>query len=140
MKTLELIQKNCTGIATVEASICDTFELEFANHSLDRAVAAEALDFLDAQFKAISWLQEVLIHVYSYEGPSDNLRKKMLDYGWKIKVTEPGELMLRPEEEEFDYEGYLFMRREQETEEQAWEEEYHRRRRDPYWKNDSDYD
>ena len=34
----------------------------------------------------------------------------------------------------------LDLQREQEEEEELWREEYYRRRRDPYWKNDSDYD
>lgn len=29
---------------------------------------------------------------------------------------------------------------EEQKEEEEWLEEYYRRRRDPYWKNDSDYD
>ena len=38
--------------------------------------------------------------------------------------------------EQFDLEE----QRRQQQEKWEWEEEYHRRRRDPYWKNDSDYD
>jgi hypothetical protein len=34
----------------------------------------------------------------------------------------------------------LDLQREQEKEDEWWTEEYYRRRRDPYWKNDSDYD
>jgi hypothetical protein len=63
--------------------------------------------------------------------------------GWTIEITE------REESEEsvgsfdgyddyLDYDYYEEMRREREEEE--WEEEHYRRRRDPYWKNDSDYD
>jgi hypothetical protein len=34
----------------------------------------------------------------------------------------------------------LDMRRERDQEDERWKEEYDRRRNDPYWKNDSDYD
>ena len=34
----------------------------------------------------------------------------------------------------------LDLQREQQKEKEWWREEYYRRRRDPYWKNDSDYD
>jgi hypothetical protein len=34
----------------------------------------------------------------------------------------------------------LDLQREQQEEKEWWREEYYRRRRDPYWKNDSDYD
>ena len=140
MKTLELISQSCTSIATLETSLYDAFRLEFAELTIDSSpIAVEALDLVAAQFKTISWLQEVVIHVYVSEGLSDNLKKKMLDYGWKVKVTDVGESI--SEEDEFDFEGYLEMsRQEEEAGEQEWIEEYHRRRRDPYWKNDSDYD
>ena len=45
---------------------------------------------LDAPFKAISSLIEevsVDVNVYDDEGLSDDLRKKMCDCGWTIKVT-----------------------------------------------------
>ena len=142
MKTLELIRQNCTGIATLETSLFDTFRLEFADLTIDPSpIATEVLDVVAAQFKTISWLQEVIVHVYDQDGPSNDLREKMLNHGWKIKVTDPGELMSRLEEDEFDHEDYIEMIREQEAEEeQKWIEEYDRRRRDPYWKNDSDFD
>ncbi len=49
-------------------------------------------------------------------------------------------------ENEDDYNAYMHQMWQKEEEEQRrredeeWIEEYYRRRRDPYWKNDSDYD
>lgn len=43
------------------------------------------------------------------------------------------------EDEYGDHEDYLEMKTEEEREAKWWEEEYYSRRRDPYWKNDSDY-
>jgi len=144
IKTLELIRDNCTGIAILETSLRDTFRLEFADYKLDSSpIAAEALEMLDARFKAISSLKEVIVnvHVYDDEGLSDDLRKKMQDCEWTIKVTKLEESEHDLEEDEYaDYEYYLEIEREQEREDEAWKEEYYRRRSDPYWKNDSDYD
>jgi hypothetical protein len=144
IKTLELIRDNCTGIAILETSLRDTFRLEFADYKLDSSpIAAEALELLDARFKAISSLKEVIVnvHVYDDEGLSDDLRKKMRDCEWTIKVTKLEESEHDLEEDEYaDYEYYLEIEREQEREDEAWKEEYYRRRSDPYWKNDSDYD
>ena len=118
--------------------------LKCINYALnDSSIAAEALDLLDACFKAISSLKEVIVgvHIYDDEDLSDDLRKKMHDCGWTIKVTKLEESWYSREEDEYaDYESYLEMEREQEREDEAWVEEYYRRRRDPYWKNDSDYD
>ena len=45
---------------------------------------------------------------------------------------------------EEDYEEYmnhkLLLDLQREQEEEGWREEYYRRRRGPYWRNDSDYD
>jgi hypothetical protein len=76
--------------------------------------------------------------------------KKMRDCGWTIEVTKlPKKVWICHEaglefDNKEDYEEcnkeymnhklLLDLQREQE------EEEYYRRRRDPYWKNDSDYD
>jgi hypothetical protein len=79
IKILELIRNNCTSIATLEISLRDTLPLECADHKLDSSpIAAEALELLDARFKAISSLKEVVVdvHVYDYEVLSDNLMKK----------------------------------------------------------------
>ena len=108
-----------------------------------RSTVHRSLDLLDARFKAISSLKEVIVdvHIYDDEGLSDDLRKKMRDCGWTIKVTKLEESSYSREEDEYvDYESYVEMEREQEKEDEAWVEEYYRRRRDPYWKNDSDYD
>ena len=43
--------------------------------------------------------------------------------------------------EAYDNEKFLIDERERQREKkEEWLEVYHRRRRDPYWKNDSDYD
>jgi hypothetical protein len=108
---------------------------------------------LDARFKAIPSLKEIIVNfqVYSEEDLSDD-RMKMRDRGWTVEVTKlPKKVWVCDEgrfefDNEEDYNEYMNekalddLRREQEKEDEWWTEEYYRRRRDPYWKNDSDYD
>jgi hypothetical protein len=69
-------------------------------------------------------------------------RGHKLEIPKKVWVCDEAGLEFDNEE---DYEEYmnhkllLDLQREQEEEEE-WREEDYRRRRDPYWKNDSDYD
>lgn len=61
-----------------------------ANYALsDSPVSAEALNLLDTHFKHIPSLKEIVINfnVYLEQDPSHDLRKKMHDYGWTVKVT-----------------------------------------------------
>lgn len=90
IKILEFIRDNCTSIATLETSLHNTYLLECVDRELGTSrIAAEALDLLDARFKAMPSLNEVVVNIYVYynRGPSENLRKKMHDCGWTIKIT-----------------------------------------------------
>jgi hypothetical protein len=89
--------------------------------------------------------------VYAAEDLSD-YRIKMRDHGWTVEVTKlPKKVWISDNDRvEFDneedcdaYNHEQLLRewqREQEEEDKQWTEEYYRRRHDPYWKNDSDYD
>jgi hypothetical protein len=75
---------------------------------------------------------------FLYDEPpsSDDLREKMRGCGWIIEVIE------REDDRDNDYIDCVYYndtRREEESEEEEWLKEYYRRR-DLYWKNDSDYD
>ena len=88
IRTLELIRLNCPNITTLETSLETTTEMEEAIDALDSPRAAtKVLVLVDARFKAISSLKEVIVNVYD-EPPNDDLRKKIHDYAWTIKVTE----------------------------------------------------
>ena len=92
LKTLEPIRDNCICITTLEILLQDAFhwKRECHNLELDRIpVAANALDLLDACVKAISSLKLVIIGTTrSYNAsPSDDLRKKLIDFGWTPKLT-----------------------------------------------------
>jgi hypothetical protein len=88
IRTLELIRLNCPNITTLETSLETTTAMEVAIDALDSPrVATKVLALVDAHFKAISSLKEVIVNVYD-EPPNDDLRKKIRDYAWTIKVTE----------------------------------------------------
>jgi hypothetical protein len=150
IKNLELIRDTCTSITTLELSL----HSDRANCALrDSPVAEQALDLLDARFKAIPSLKEVIVNfqVYSEEDLSDD-RVKMRDRGWTVEVTKLPKKKWISENDQFEFDNEeecnayneewhrREWQREQEKEDEWWEEEYYRRRRDPYWKNDSDYD
>ena len=88
IRTLELIRLNCPNITTLETSLETTAAMEVAIDALDSPRAAtEALALVDARFKVISSLKEVIVNVYD-EPPNDDLRKKICDRAWTIKATE----------------------------------------------------
>lgn len=151
IKNLDLVRDTCTSIRTLELLVSP----DCANYALsDSPITAEALDLLNTHFKNISSLKEIVINleVYPEQDPSDDLTKKMHNYGWSVKVTKlPKKKWISLDDRvEFDneedcqaYDNEQFLideRKRQREEEEQWLEEYHRRRRDPYWKNDSDYD
>jgi hypothetical protein len=64
--------------------------LECADYKLDSSpIAAEAPDLLDAHFKAIPSLKEIVFNtrVYGEEDLSNDLMKKMRDCRWTVEVT-----------------------------------------------------
>jgi hypothetical protein len=152
IKTLDLIRDSCKGIVILETWLRDPCPLEWVDYKFDSSpIAADALDLLDARFKTISSLEEVIVDVPVYsdddqtrdDALSNDLSKKMRDCGWTIKVSlsELKESWFSWEEDEgVDYDYYLEMLRVEEREANEWAEIYERRRRDPYWKNDSDFD
>jgi hypothetical protein len=150
IEDLELIGKN-TNVKTLELLITT----EHCNYALcDWPIASEALSILDERLRAIHSLEEVVINFEEYPGcdPGDFLTKRMHDMGWTIEIIRlPKRVWLSCDDRvEFDneedcneYNNEWFREeeeREKKRENEQWLEEYWRRRDDPYWKNDSDYD
>jgi hypothetical protein len=61
-------------------------------------VADAAVELVDARFRDISSLKEIVVNVYTYDqykdldydplkNPSDELLRKMRDHGWTTKIT-----------------------------------------------------
>jgi len=80
IKTLELIRDNCTGIAILETSLSRLWPLEYYKGT--------ALELLDARFKTIPSLKEVIVHVHAGDEPIGSILKKMDSYGWTTKMME----------------------------------------------------
>jgi hypothetical protein len=148
---LELIRKTCTDIETLELLI----PTEHCNYALgDWAVATDALNILDTHFRSIRSLKEIIINFEEYPecDPDDDLTKKLHDIGWTVTITRlPKRVWISNDDRvEFDneedcmaYDNEQFrweLELEEQREKEEWLEEYYRRRRDPHWKNDSDYD
>ena len=151
IENLGIIRDTCAGIQTLELSVPP----EHGNYALSHdAIAAEAINLLDIRFKNIPSLEEIVVNfeVYSKRDSSDDLTKAINGYGWTVKVTElPKKVWTSNDDRvEFDneedcdaYNNVQFRREveeEKKKENELWLEEYYDRRRDPYWKNDSDYD
>ena len=74
---LEMIRDYCTNIATLETLLYTSAEMEPRLDAADSPRAAdEALTLVDARFKAIPSLKEVIVNLYD-KPPSDYLRKKI---------------------------------------------------------------
>ncbi|KAH7327093.1 hypothetical protein BKA65DRAFT_371234, partial [Rhexocercosporidium sp. MPI-PUGE-AT-0058] len=85
VKNLELIRDTCTSITTLELLLPpDSADYTFG----DSPSAVKALGLLDARFKAILSLKEIIVNfqVYAAEDLSD-CRIKMRDWGWTVEVT-----------------------------------------------------
>ena len=83
--------------------------------------------------------------VYPQQDPSDDLTQTMHGYGWTVWIIKvPKKLWISNDDQvEFDNEEDCHAyhnkqsQREEEKEDKLWLEA---RRRDPFWRNDSDYD
>jgi hypothetical protein len=85
IKNLELIRDTFTSITTLELLL----PLDSANYAFgDSPIATEALNLLDARFKAIPSLKEIIVdfQMYAAEDLSDYWIK-MHDRGWTVEVT-----------------------------------------------------
>ncbi|KAJ0413027.1 hypothetical protein BJY00DRAFT_297528 [Aspergillus carlsbadensis] len=137
----ELIRDSFLGLKTLELIL-----YEFSPPASD--TSAELLGLINYYLGATVSLENIVIRISNVENPDSQLIEAMRDYGWKIafgaKVERPEwkepfyDDWGRPwdEDEYYRYQYELDQQREMEE----WAEEYRRRRADPYWKNDSDYD
>ncbi|KAF2807990.1 uncharacterized protein BDZ99DRAFT_70906 [Mytilinidion resinicola] len=88
LRILAKIQRECTNLSTLTTSLNSTNNTELELDELDSPnIAAEALALVDAQFRAILSLQEIIVEVYE-EGPSACIRREMESHGWTISVKE----------------------------------------------------
>ena len=148
-KNLDFVRETCTGIRTFELLVSPGHAYTLCNSP----IAAKGLGLLDNYFNIIPSLKEIVINfeAHSEEDPSDDLTRKMHHYGWTVKVRELPKRVWYSEDDRvefdnpedcqaYDNEQRRIDEQKRQREEEHWLEEYYERRRDPYWKNDSDYD
>ena len=151
IESAELIRDTCTGVKTLELLVPPDHDNYVLN---DPVIEIKAWDVMDAHFRTIPSISDIIVHfqVYPLEDPSDDVKQEIHKYGWIIKVTKlPAKVWISVDDRvafdnEDDCNAYneeqlrLEWAAEQAEEEAMWLQEYHQRRNDPYWKNDSDYD
>ena len=88
IRTLERIRDNSTNLATLKTSLrFQTINImESAINALDSPRVAAPPALIDARFKAISSLKEIIVNVYD-KPISCNLREEMRGYRWIIEDT-----------------------------------------------------
>jgi hypothetical protein len=85
IRTLERIRDNCTNLATLEMSLrFRTINIMESAIDAPDSPRAAALALVDARFKAISSLKEIIVNVYD-EPLSCDLREKMRGCGWTVE-------------------------------------------------------
>lgn len=118
------------------------------------AYRSKSAGFLRRKLQGYSTTKKIIINfqLYDEEDLGDDETKELRDRGWTIGVTKLGKRVwissddrceIDNEEDCNLYIQEITGREEEERqreEEEWWKEEYYHRRRDPYWKNDSDYD
>lgn len=153
---LQLIRETCTDLRTVEMS-CSPPDGILSLSDINRA--AEMLRELDnGGFGAISSLERIVVVLGEYEideqdmADCESLVQMMPSSKWCIKLIKVPPRIWISDDDRVEFDNYedlceyndelhrVETKREEQREQEEWEEEYWRRRHDPCWKNDSDYD
>ncbi|CAH0045752.1 unnamed protein product [Clonostachys solani] len=140
---LQLIRDTCTNLKTIEIS-----SLELPIWDVDSAAGMlKAID--DGGLKEMHSLEEIIVIQGEHEiddeivADCEALRHRVPSIKWLIELRKLPPRIWISADDRVEYEEEV-IRREQERfereEDEQWLEEYYRRRNDPYWKNDSDYD
>jgi hypothetical protein len=88
VRILAKILSHCTNLIKLRTSLHSTNAMEVRLEALDYPkIVAEGLALVDARFRAISSLQEIIVEVYE-DGPSDYIRREMKNHGWTIRAIE----------------------------------------------------
>lgn len=86
--TMALIQSRCTGLKCLIAAPHDTESMEYKLDWFDNPkICDRALAMVDAHFRAIPSLREIIIEVYEH-GPSSYIRKNMKNLRWTLVLVE----------------------------------------------------
>jgi hypothetical protein len=108
-RILAKIQSDCNNLGTLTTSLNSTNEIELELDALDcPKIVAEAVALVDAHFRAISSIREIVVEVYK-DGPSSYIRKEMESHGWTVSEKEHEEELGSDRsfaDFEDDYDGY----------------------------------
>jgi hypothetical protein len=100
------IQGRCTNLNTLTTSLESTNAVELRLDNLDNhRMATAALMLVDARFRVISSLQEIIVEVYE-DGPSGHFRKEMKRCGWTIREWVEEDDDRRGFSDDDDYDDY----------------------------------
>ncbi|KAL3417799.1 hypothetical protein PVAG01_10809 [Phlyctema vagabunda] len=116
MAIVELVQEYCTNLITLTAYRDIEDDMELILDEVDnQELITEALQQLDAHFRAIPSLQEIILEVHE-DGPSSDIRREVESLGWEINVIGFGgtDLLFSDsdsswdwdEEDDYDDDGY----------------------------------
>lgn len=84
---LTSIQSSCTNLRTLTTSRSSTSAMEFRLKALDDPkIVTEVLTLVDTRFRAISFLQDIILEAYK-QGPSDYIRRQIKNHGWTVVPT-----------------------------------------------------
>lgn len=95
LRALTKIQKYCTDLKSITATAPSTYWMGIQLSVDSPSICDRALDLVDAHFRAITSLQEIVVEVYD-DGLESSLIGKMKSYGWTFRTVEI------VEEEEWD--------------------------------------
>lgn len=85
---LATLQSDCANLNKITTSLDSTDNMELKLDALDHPnIIRQALTLMNARFRAISSLHEIVVEVYR-DGPSDHIRKDMEMHGWTISANE----------------------------------------------------
>lgn len=86
----DAIQGACDNPITITTSVDSIYIVEKRLAALDdHDIASEALTLVDARFRSIPSLQEIIVDVDEY-APCKHIRKRMESHGWVLRTTECG--------------------------------------------------
>lgn len=152
---VQLIQKYCTGLSELEI-ISDPPDHSIPIYDDDIDATANMLKALDeAGIRAMTSLDRVVIMHGWYNidedtrATRDRLMQKMPSKKWVVQLVQLPPRYWTSADDRVTFDNYddcyaydceTLSREVEQREDEQWEEEMQRRRNDPFWKNDSDYD
>jgi hypothetical protein len=87
-RILAKIQSDCTNLSTLTTSLSSTSTMVLKLDALDSPkIVGETLAAIDARFKAIQTLEEIIVEVEE-DCLSGDIRRKVESYGWTINIIE----------------------------------------------------